>query len=87
MDIRRDKTQARELSWRKKVISIWWLLSLGVMGRGSSSASGLTIGEEDLDKERDLESSEEKEVQEETSGVRKVTQDEWSGDSRGLGGG
>ena len=55
MDIRRDETQARELSWRKKVISIWQLLSLGVMGRGSPSAPGLMIGKEDLDKERDLE--------------------------------
>ena len=50
MDISRDETQARELSWRKKVISNWPLLSSVVLGRGSPCAPGLKFGEEDLDR-------------------------------------
>ena len=82
LDISRDETQARELSWRRKVISIWRLLSSVVLGRGRPCAPGLELGRKIWIEERDPESSEEEEVEEETSGVGKVTQDEcveWRG--------
>ena len=50
MAIRRDETQARELSQGKRVVSIWEMLSLGVLGGGSPCAPGIKFWEEDLDR-------------------------------------
>lgn len=50
MDIRRDETQARELSQGKRVLSIWEMLSLGILGGGSPGAPRIKFSEEDLDR-------------------------------------